>query len=414
MKSIPFLLIIMLSILITSCSRKTYQAMEKESPENNRINEDPVPLGNIYFAFDLLQALPEYEDNFSVSPFSISTALAMTYAGAREATQQQMAQVMHFHPDQSFFHDQYAEFLRNLREAASGDVQLNIANKLWAQQDYHFLPEFFEVVEINYNSGVNQVDFMANREEIRGDINQWVYEQTRENIKDLIAPDVLTEDTRLVLVNAIHFFGPWLKEFDKELTREDNFTNAQGERQRTQFMYGAERLPYFIDQYMQVIEIPYTDEKFSMLVLLPKEGVGLAKMEENLDVQYYLEMVDHLEVPDIDMEVLLPRFKMESKIDLEATLSKMGMNLAFSNKADFSGMTGDLDLKIDRVIHQAIVDVTEEGTEAAAATAVVMIRKTSIEPEEKILFRANRPFLFIIKENESNSILFMGRMNNAS
>lgn len=412
--SIILLIMLPLLILIGSCSRKSNKAMEVEitDTEVKDILQTPLAERNLHFAFDLLRVLPEYEENFVISPFSISTALAMTYAGAREETQKQMVETLFFDPNQQTFHPEFSRYLTQLQEMAGDNVQLNIANSLWVQHDYNFRQEFFDVVEANYGSLLQEVNFLADRESIRQDINQWVLEETRDKIKNLIAPGVLTQDTRMVLVNAIHFFGPWLKEFDKDLTRQDRFTTVDGNQKTTDFMYRSERLPYFENQSMQVLELPYAEETFSMIVMLPKSEYQLKDIEAKLSAQQYLDIMNQMQVPEVDMDIFIPRFKAETKTDLEQTLSEMGMPLAFSNGADFSGMTGDLDLKIDKVIHQAMIDVSEEGTEAAAATAVVIIRKTSIDPVERILFKADRPFLFFIKDNRHNSVLFMGRMNN--
>lgn len=403
--------IIILGLLVLAATASCSRRARVTAHEGVEVLQAPLPERNLHFAFDLLKVLPEYRENFVVSPFSISTALAMTYAGARQETMRQMAQTLYFDLKQEEFHVNFGNYLGSLKEKAGENIQLNIANSLWAQQDYDFLPEFFNQVQTHYQSELIQVDFTADREAIRHDINQWVLEETRQKIRDLIAPGVLTHDTRMVLVNAIHFFGPWLSEFDKDLTREDEFTTGYGEKRDVPFMYRNQRLPYFEDQTMQVLEIPYTGEDFSMVIMLPKEGQQLQDIEQALHADHFLQIIEQLDLPGPEMDIWIPRWEAETKVDLEKVLSEMGMPIAFSTRADFSGMTGRQDLMIDKVIHQAMIEVAEEGTEAAAATAVVVVRKSLAEPEERILFKANRPFLFFIKDREFNSVLFMGRVN---
>ncbi len=375
-------------------------------------NVNTIAQGNNEFAFDLLKQIPFERENMVVSPFSISTALAMTYAGARNETLQEMAKVMHFDRDQVLFHANYGAYINVMNSIADDQVQLNIANSIWAQQDYSFLQSYFDIIEDIYDSKTFQVDFRANREAVRKDINDWVYDETREKIEDLIAPGVLTDDTRMVLVNAIHFLGPWIKEFDAEQTRENHFYLQGREFVMADFMHRTDTLPYFEDEAMQILEIPYSGNSFSMVIVLPKESLEMETIENSLNGEVFDSMVDRLESTEV--EVFIPKFEAETKLDLEEVLIGMGMVQPFNRYADFSGMTGDLDLKIDKVIHQAMIEVAEEGTEAAAATAVVVIRKTAIDPDPRKAFIANKPFMFFIKENQHNSILFAGRVMNPS
>ncbi len=371
-----------------------------------------IAQGNNEFAFDLLKEIPYERDNMVISPFSISTALAMTYAGARNETLREMAEVMHFDREQVLFNANYGAYINAINHIAKEHVELNIANSIWAQQDYSFLQSYFDIIEDVYDSETFQVDFRANREAVREDINNWVYDETREKIENLIAPGVLTDDTRMVLVNAIHFLGPWVKEFDTEQTRENHFYLQGREFVMADFMHNTDTLPYFEDETMQVLEIPYSGKNFSMVIVLPRETPNMEKIERSLNSEAFDNMLSKLENTEVDMFV--PKFEAETKLDLEEVLMGMGMVQPFNRYADFSGMTGDLDLKIDKVIHQAMIEVAEEGTEAAAATAVVVIRKTSIDPDPRTTFMANRPFMFFIKENQNNSILFAGRVMNPS
>ncbi len=398
----------MLMMMCVSCSRHVRQSTTEERQREMAMASMPFPASNNQFAFDLLQILPPGDENFVISPFSISAAMAMTYAGARGETKEQMARVMHFRNENSGFHQQYGEYIAELDQMAGDTIALNIANSLWAQEDYHFLDSFFELIESAYNSQTFRADFMADRERIRQNINDWVYEQTAENIDNLISRGVLTADTRLVLVNAIHFFGPWLEEFEAELTREDSFYVSPREQSQAYFMSKRDTFPYFGDENMQVLELPYAGGDFSMMVILPAEHTDLARVEESLDALCFFRLTRRVSPSAVELH--LPRFDAESKVDLEETLTSMGMTDAFADHADFSGMTGQRDLKIDKVIHQAMIEVAEKGTEAAAATAVVAIRKSALEQDAYTIFNANRPFLFFIKDNEHQSILFAGRV----
>lgn len=398
-------------IIALSCNRKTKSISKSTSDISlEEIMELPQPLRNNFFAFDLLSAMPDYENNLIISPFSISSALAMTYAGAAGKTMKEMSRTLFFDTDQEQFHPDFSLFITRLREMAGDNVQLNIANNLWAQKDYQFRQEYFDLIELNYGTRLNQVDFYkGDREIIRREINQWVTEETREKINDLIAQDVLTEDTRLVLVNAIHFFGPWMIEFDRDLSRKDYFTGFDGKKKLTDFMYKADSLPFFQNEQMSALELTYSGGDFSMLIFLPNQDISLQEFEQNFGTSEFLSAIRELNL--MEVEAIIPKFRIETQVNLEELLAEMGMPLAFSNKADFSAMTGDTNLKIDKVIHKAMIDVAEEGTEAAAATAVVIVMKTSIEPEPKqrISFKADRPFLYVIKDNRFNSILFIGR-----
>ncbi len=409
MNRTSILLTLSLCLIFFACNRKIQKSMHNRTEEEIlAIFEKDLPGRTNYFAFDLMRTLPLENQNLVFSPFSISSALAMTYAGARGLTREEMSATLFFDSDQEAFHSAYGHYLKQLDELAAEDIQLNIANRLWAQQGFHFLPEFFQLIEAHYGSTVKQVDFRGPREPIRLDINQWVYDQTSEKIPDLIAEGILTEDTRLVLVNAIHFLGRWMTEFNKESTRKDTFYNLDGSEMSTDFMFRQGSYPHFESQQVQAMEIPYAGGNFSMVFVLPPEDMPLDDFESTFGAVEFFGLLQNLRPTRLN--AIIPRFKAETSFSLEELLPDMGMPRAFSNKAEFSGMTGDDTLKIDKVIHKAMIEVQEGGTEAAAATAVVMIEKTSIDPEEPRVFKADRPFLFFIKDNQYNSILFMGRV----
>ncbi len=400
-KYLIVLMILAVSVFMAfSCS---HQAHRQESDANNM---DEVAGGNIRFAFDLIRNTAGEGENIVLSPFSISTALAMTYAGARGQTGEEMGMVMHFDRDPGNFSRGYSSYLNSVSRMAGDDLNLNIANSLWAQYDYTFLDSYFETLERYYGSSGFMVDFTSDTEKVRLEINEWVYRQTGENISDLLEPGVLTIDTRLVLANAIHFRGQWLKEFDRGRTREGDFYTYDDQSVKADFMNRTDTLLYYGDDLLQAVKLPYAGEGFSMLFILPARGVSPRELFNQFDAGDYQDMLANMEVAET--ELFIPRFKAESKVELDKLLSSMGMRQAFTNQADFSGITGGMDLKIDRIIHQALIEVSEEGTEAAAATAVVIIRKSLLEEDSRKVFRADRPFIYFLVENRYNSILFSG------
>jgi len=399
----------MVVVGFSSCRAK--KAGKVETIDEQRIEDIAdmtIAQRNNSFAIDFLKSVGEYDENLIFSPFSISSALAMTFAGAAGETEKQMAQTLYYSLDQERFHLDYSKYIEMIKGSAGERIDLNIANNLWGQQGFHFRREFFQTLERFYNARLNEVDFQyGDLEAIRQEINSWVEKRTRENIKNLIPPRVLVPDTRLVLVNAIHFYGPWQVAFDKEKTSQRTFFNFDNTRAKTDFMYRHDEVKYMENQTLQAIEIPYANGGYSMVIMLPKDGIDIVSFEKTLSEEKYSEIVGALAPTKV--EVFLPKFRAEYEAELKVLLSQMGMPLAFSNDANFTRMSQEDDLKIDRVIHKAIIDVAEEGTEAAAATAVIIVRKTAAVDEQKIVFDANRPFLYVIKENNENSIIFMGR-----
>ncbi|MGD0518998.1 MAG: serpin family protein [Thermoguttaceae bacterium] len=369
-----------------------------------------VVQGNNALAFDLYAKLrTENEGNLFLSPYSISTALAMTYAGAKGKTAAEMAEVLRFTVPQEQLHPAFAALAAKLH----GDVkkegyQLRIANRLWGQVGYHFLPKFLQATRDYYGAELAQVDFAQDTEAARHTINTWVAENTEEKIKDLIAKGVLNPLTRLVLTNAIYFKGDWQSKFEAKATKDAPFLLTPQEKVNVPMMHQMGMFHYGVVDEVQVLELPYVGKDLSMFVLLPKEVDGLADLEKNLSAKNLSIWISGLREQEVT--VLLPRFKMISGFRLEQVLGSMGMPQAFSGEADFAGMTGKRELSISAVIHKAFIDVNEEGTEAAAATAVVMARPSP--PKQNPTFRADHPFLFLIRDNRSGSILFLGRMAN--
>jgi len=374
--------------------------------------KDTVKANN-KFAIDFYKKLSsEEEGNLFFSPYSISTALAMTYEGTRGKTAEEISNVFGFSSDSSVRRPAMAS-IYNLINKDNSLYSLYTANALWVQKDYQLLPEFTDIVSKYYGGYATNVDFVGEMDKSITTINDWVAKNTNNKIKDLFEKGSLDSSTRLVLTNTIYFKGDWLEQFDSKLTRNDSFNVTSNEKVQTPMMQRTvedAEYPYLETDSLQILELPYKGEELSMLVLLPSSIDGLSGLEAELTTENIDSWVNGLEEQRVD--VYLPKFKLETKYNLNKTLSILGMPMAFdADLADFSGMSGLKDLSIGLVLHQAFVEVNEEGTEAAAATAVAM-KLTSVMPIEAPVFRADHPFLFLIKENKTGDILFMGRVTN--
>ena len=406
-----FLLIAAIAI-IAGCFGKETQ-IPKEKIEVKSIVE-----ANNKFAIELFTKLRDREGNLFFSPYSISTALAMTYAGAQGQTEEQMAKTLHFpitvspgkEQDRQKFASAFGKIVKELNARADkGNYQLTVANALWGQKGYGFLEEFLKLVKSNYDGRLNEVDFVKATESARKTINTWVEKKTNNKIKNLIAKGVLDSMTRLVLTNAIYFKGNWQSQFKEDRTRPAPWL-GYGEKVELPMMNQKGEFGYMETEDFQALELPYVDNELSMIILLPREIDGLSKFEQALTLDNFSQWLEKLSKREVIVSI--PKFKMTSQFSLASVLKSMGMTDAFNPaKADFSGMNGKKDLVISAVIHKAYVDVNEEGTEAAAATAVTM-RLTSIGPNQISVFRADHPFLFLIRDNHSGSILFIGRVTN--
>jgi serpin B len=371
--------------------------------------------GNNAFAMDLYTRLTEQDKNIFYSPYSISTALAMTYGGARGETASQMAGALHFTMVQEKTHPAFGELIKDLNTGGGrGDrrmFELVVANAIWCQTGYPFQPDFQDLVKTHYGAGLNEVDFAKATEQARQTINAWVARQTKDKIKDLIARGMLDAMTRMVLTNAIYFKSNWAEQFTKRATRDQPFHLAAGGDVTVPMMHQVQRMGYMEGDGFQLVEIPYVGHQLSMLVMLPRKTSGLPEFERTLTADTLDQWLKAVRNRRVDL--FLPRFKTTSQFNLSKVLKAMGMRDAFSpSAADFSGMTTAQKLFISEVIHKAYVDVNEEGTEAAAATAVVMKTTGMPRPEEPVVFRADRPFVFIIRHRQTGSILFVGRLVN--
>jgi|WetSurMetagenome_2_1015567.scaffolds.fasta_scaffold76810_1 serpin B len=365
--------------------------------------------GNNKFAFDLYAKYKAKDGNIFFSPYSISSALAMTYEGAKGKTADEMQAVLHFPKDDALRRDAFLA-ANNQINKKDKKYQLNTANALWAQKDYKFKADYFALVEKYYSGKASNLDFIKDTENSRITINNWVEAQTNNKIKDLIPRGSVDRMTRLVLTNAIYFKGLWLEQFKKSNTQERDFKADQNKTVKAQMMISTgekAKYSYAETEKVQVLELPYQGNELSMLILLPK-GNDIQTAEEFLTPEKLAGIKSSLRSQRVD--VFIPKFKFETKYFMASDLRGMGMPTAFAGgAADFSGMTGNRDLYIAEVIHQAFVEVNEEGTEAAAATGVVM-RATAMMPERPKIFNADHPFVFFIQERSTGNILFLGKM----
>lgn len=378
------------------------------NPLTNVGNINSVAMANNQFALDLYKNWASNDGNMFFSPYSISSALAMTYEGAKGQTANEIQKVLHFPTDSSTLRSGFSQIDVQINNV-NKPYALTTANALWAQKGYSFLSDYLNIVEQNYGGKATNLDFMKDAEGSRKIINSWVESKTNDKIVDLLSPGTINGDTRLVLTNAIYFKANWTYGFEKSATSDADF-NTVSNIIKVPTMHQEQGFNYAETSDLQVLEMPYLGGDLSMLIILPKKL--LSSVESSLDSYKLEQLRKSLKMQDV--EVSLPTFKMETKYSMKDDLKKMGMPTAFSDSADFSGMTGKQDLEISEVIHQAFVNVTESGTEAAAATAVVMTLATAPaghRPEPRI-FNADHPFIFLIQQKDTGNILFMGRVEN--
>ena len=364
--------------------------------------------GNTTFALDLYCELRTAEGNLFFSPYSISTALAMTYAGARRRTADQIARALHLTLGRRRLDRAFASLEARLGGIGrEGHVQLCVANALWPHVGYPFTDAFLARMR-RYGAQLSAVDY-THPETARRTINAWVADRTEHKVRDVIPRGILDDLTRLVLVNAIYFKGDWASQFDASLTRAEPFWIAPDRRVEVPVMRQSHRFEYGERDGLQVLALPYAGEELDMVVLLPRELDGLAALEARLTVDNLEKWTEGLR--EVEVDVLLPKFEVTCPFRLDATLQSMGVIDAFDmDLADFSGMDGTRLLYLVAVLHKAFVAVDEAGTEAAAATAAVVALRGGAAPAP--VFRADHPFVYLIRERGTGSILFLGRIVN--
>ncbi len=370
--------------------------------------------GNTAFALDLYGRLKARPGNLFLSPYSVSTALAMIYAGARGDTEKQMGHVLHFENAAGQVHSSFGELQRQLSQAGGQTgIELTVANALWAQKGHAFLPGFLDTATGEYQANLDQVDFMTGAEAARARINEWVAQKIKEKIQDILPPGSVDSSTRLVLANAIYFKGTWAKPFKKAETSNQPFHLSDTRQVQVPLMHHLDQVRYMENAEFQAVELPYKAGELSMVVLLPRRGDGCGELGDRLDPELLSRTLGQMKLQRVD--IFLPRFKLESKFKLNDTLVALGMADAFGPRADFSGMDGARDLFLSGVFHKAWGEVNEEGTEAAAATAGTMALTGAMRPlPPPPVFRADHPFIFLIRDARSGSLLFLGRLTEPS
>jgi serpin B len=400
--SVPVLL-----ITITAATGQEVRTEPPPEPEARaQPEQDRLVRGNTAFALDLYRELiAEDGGNVFIAPHSVSTALAMTYAGARGETAEQIAAALHFDLEANELHPALAALAGDLREAGGGDaaVDLAIANRVWAQQGETIRDAFAEIMRTSYDSGFEPLDFQQDAEAARRTINAWIDEHTRGRVVDLLQPRDLTPATMFVLTNAVAFDGTWRTRFDEDATREGMFFVTPTESVAVPLMSMTATMAHAETAEVHVVELPYDGERLSMVLLVPRRRDGLAAVESSLTAATLDGWLDRL--AEHPAHLVLPRFELQDRRYLERPLSRLGMPIAFSaGSADFSGICCEPGaLWIDLVVHQARIEVDEAGTEAAAATAVTIKRGGPV-------VRADRPFMFLIRDRVTGTILFLGRV----
>ncbi|XP_052678603.1 LOW QUALITY PROTEIN: serpin B3-like [Crassostrea angulata] len=395
---------ILLIVFLSVCSTVgIYTVMATSQPFRNKETAAAFCDANKAFMLSLLKELPQASNVF-YSPFSISTALAMVHLGARTDTLKEMDQVLHFDKMGKETHSAFGGYLEYLSKE-TGDITLKTANKIY--QSMRFKPEETFMIECkkHFKTTAESMDFSQSAE-ASSKINSWVSQQTKNKIQNLVPADALNALTFMVLINAIYFKGNWKSKFQSKNTQKMEFRNEK-DKYMTDMMYqkASFRFCHLPDMQINALDIPYQGDTLSMLVLLPMAVDGLNDLEEKLSERFLNGVISHLREQKV--EVHLPKFKMESTVKLGPHLSALGMSSAFDeNKADFSGIDNSKNVYINEVFHKAFVEVNEEGSEAAAATAVIFGTNCVQITEE---FRANHPFLFFIRDSVNDVILFSGR-----
>lgn len=419
-KFLTVLVSIFVLMAIVGCSQPASASEQKSdkpretAPAVNPADSAKLVEGDSTFALKLYQILKSKEGNLFYSPYSISEALAMTYAGARGVTEQQMASALQFLLAQDKLHSafnnndiQLAERGQGAQGANDQPFKLNVVNAIWGQSGFKFTQSFLDLLALNYGAGMRILDFKKEAEKSRQTINQWVADQTANKIKDLLPQGSITELTRLVLTNAIYFNAAWDLQFDKNQTQNATFNLLNGTTVTVPMMkLNAKNFNYAEGSGYQAIELPYDGRELSMVVLLPA-AQGYAGFESGLDYSRLNNILGQLQNKPVNLN--MPKFKFETELGLNGNLKALGMTEAFDPaKADLSGMNGARDLYISDVVHKAYVSVDEAGTEAAAATGVVV--GTTSMPVDIKEFKMDRPFIFLIKDNPTGTILFLGRV----
>ena len=424
MKRFSFLAIAAaMAALLIGCSvpKATAQVLKSDKPRDTspKISADSTSAlvdGNTAFALGLYKLVRTTEGNLFFSPYSISDAMAMTWAGARGQTETDIATAMHFTLPQSQLHPALNKLDLDLASRGQGakgkdgeGFRLHVVNAIWGQQGFKFTPQYLDTLATNYGAGLRVLDFIKQPEPSRITINDWVAQQTENRIKDLIPAGAINNLTRLVLTNAIYFNAAWAQPFQKGATTQGTFHRLDGSDVSVSMMRQTQSFRYSEGANYQATELPYDGRELSMIVILPRAG-AFADFEQSFDSRILKTIVDGLTSREVALT--MPKFGFETSMSLKQNLTALGMGNAFTDSADFSGMDGARDLRIQDVIHKAYVAVDEDGTEAAAASAVIV--GTTALPSDTAEMKVDRPFLFLIRDNPTGTVLFLGRVSDPS
>jgi serpin B len=402
-------------VLTTDFGAETEEIEEEDEPQTGLGEEVSFNEAVNEFCFDFFKKLSEdpiNKGNIFYSPYSVFTALAMTYEGARSDTAVEMENVLSIEQDNDSFH----QYMRNLYDYLNKNSEYDIstANALWIQKNFDLLQEYIDIIETYYGGESSTVDYFK-PVEAANTINSWVENQTNNLIKDLVPASALGPLTRLVLTNAIYFKGIWHVQFEEENTTEKDFKTSSGQIKQVETMQMIDIYDIFNyteTDVLQILELPYKGDDISMMIILPKEDAEISDIIRSMNQETYSDWIDSMHGTELD--IYLPKFKFETSYTLNDYLIALGMQEAFTSAADFSGITGAPDLFISSVLHKAFIEVNEEGTEAAAATAVIMKLTADGGSGPRIVFNADHPFFFTIHHKETGTILFMGEVTDPS
>lgn len=421
MKKIVVPIMLALVMLFSGCSKPAYGDELKSNKArlvSNASQPDIAALvdDNTDFAMALYQVLKQQNGNLFYSPYSISEALAMTYGGARNETEKQMADALGFSLSQAQLHAAFNYLdaaLASRGQGAKGkDDQpfvLKVVNAIWGQKDFSFNSNYLDLLAQNYGAGLRILDFIKSPEASRTAINDWVAQQTEQRIKDLIPQGSINDMTRLVLTNAVYFNGGWQTPFDKALTKDGPFFLPNGQKVTVPMMYQSESTGYAAGSGYQAVELKYDGGELSMVIILPTSGT-FSTFESSLDGRKLQTIISGLKNNEVNLT--MPKFQFDSSFGLKSALTTLGMPVAFSDSADFSGMDGKTDLQIQDVVHKAFISVDEAGTEAAAASGVVV--GTTAMPVNVETVTLDHPFIFLIRDTATGAIVFTGRVTDPS
>jgi serine protease inhibitor len=374
-----------------------------ESENSNQISDVSASLNS--FAFDLYNELSSARGNIFISPFSIASALSMTLSGADGKTAEEIASVLHFSDLSNGLHETLSQLTSSIQQVTSADV--NVANSLFPSTTFPLEESYTSLLKSLYNTEITSLDYGSTTDESRIHINNWVKMQTNAKIRELLAPGTLDPLTVMVLANAIYFKADWRYQFDEKKTTNKPFKSHTGEIQTVPTMFQEHSFNFYKSDKLKLLELPYKDDQFSMIFILPDKSIELNVIENDINIAELSTLMDKMR--PVDVSVQIPRFHIEwGATDLTHVLQELGMQKAFTSYADFSAMSKREGIYVNMVVHKAFVEVNEDGAEAAAATAVVM-RLTSMP--QQFQFIANRPFLFLIRDMKTNVILFMGRVS---